>query len=360
MTQFMAHRREEWEAELRVAYDDGDTLAVLSGRYGTSNATVMRALAVTGPIRTRSEAHLRNSKRRLGADFFDVIDTEPKAYWFGFLVADGCIITGRRPPEVAVSVSVMGSDIEHLRKLAAIVGANVWKRDRCPSKDGQRMLQSADMKMGTLIARALLAKGVCQRKSYADDLTGVLEHVPPALWRHFLRGMIDANGWAFASGRDAVTIGVCGNARLMQLLVDFAHARLGVARPLVQGDPNSIPVFGKVKWSHKLDSRKLRDWIYADATVWLPRKRDACAALGEPAGSWYRGVLAYQGKWRVALYPGGRKGPTVSGGVHRTELEAALAYDRKARELYGNGTAQNIAPEGGRFDLWPHVQETTP
>lgn len=286
-------------------------------------------------------------------DFFNVIDSEPAAYWFGFLVADGHVTDLRN--DCRLSVSLMASDRDHLRRLAAVFDVPVRERDR-PATARLRANRCAEMQVGRRVATSLLEKGLCPRKSYAEDLTGVLEHVRPELWRHFLRGTIDANGWAFASPSRAVTIGICGNVMLMQLLVDVVHARLGVARPLVQRDPKAVPVFGKVKWSHKLDVRKIRDWIYADATVWLPRKREACDGLGSPAGSWYRGVRAKRGKWAACLYPGGRNGPTVSCGVHATELEAALAYDRKALELYGAGTAQNIASEAGRFDQWPHVE----
>ena len=45
---------------------------------------------------------------------FDVIDTEEKAYWLGFMYADGCIYS----KEYRMELSLQGSDVEHLQKFS--------------------------------------------------------------------------------------------------------------------------------------------------------------------------------------------------------------------------------------------------
>ena len=54
----------------------------------------------------------RNRKYNLNENYFEVIDTEHKAYWLGFIFADGYISSR----DNGFELSLKGSDIEHLHK----------------------------------------------------------------------------------------------------------------------------------------------------------------------------------------------------------------------------------------------------
>ncbi len=58
--------------------------------------------------------------------FFDTIDTEEKAYWLGFIVADGHIYkTG-----CGVSIELSKTDEDHLKKVASIFSRNRKLKNR--------------------------------------------------------------------------------------------------------------------------------------------------------------------------------------------------------------------------------------
>lgn len=249
-------------AGLRAAYDAGASRNALAAVHGVAPGTITRHLRRTGGTRSKAEAGALRARSRCGAGYFDVIASEPCAYWFGFIVADGAVTD-----DGGLRVALGQRDGEHVRRLAAIFGAPVHERRRGD-------VQTA---LGVIAGRAVLAKGVCPRKSYAADLSGVLDHVPVALWRHFLRGLLDGDGWTFPNHRGGVTVGVCGNVPLLTRLRDHVHGVLGVNRTKVVG--TSGAVFGQVKWAGRGDVLKLRDWLYADASVWLPRKRDTLESL---------------------------------------------------------------------------------
>ena len=44
--------------------------------------------------------------------FFDVINTEEKAYWLGFITADGCVVSKNR-----LTINLAVADVAHLEKL---------------------------------------------------------------------------------------------------------------------------------------------------------------------------------------------------------------------------------------------------
>src|SRR5581483_4155416 len=62
--------------------------------------------------------------------FFNVIDTETKAYWLGFITADGCVRTDHYNHQLKVKLK--DSDASHLEKLKAALAADH------PVKSGER------------------------------------------------------------------------------------------------------------------------------------------------------------------------------------------------------------------------------
>ena len=65
-----------------------------------------------------------------------------------------------------------------------------------------------------------------------------------------------------------------------------------------------------------------------------PRENAINAAKRRGCSSRYRGVdwCDVAKRWRARIYPGGK---TVNLGLFEAEIDAALAYDRAARQLYG-------------------------
>src|SRR5260370_41289523 len=90
-------------------YLAGATAEEAAAQFGYSYMACIYALKQRGiEPRGRSEAH-----RRYAVDeaFFDVIDTEEKAYWLGFLTADGTM------REKGGMLALQERDIDHLYKI---------------------------------------------------------------------------------------------------------------------------------------------------------------------------------------------------------------------------------------------------
>ena len=58
-------------------------------------------------------------KKKINENIFEIIDTEEKAYWLGFLYADGCIASGERS-DIELSLQLL--DKEHLQKFKDFIG----------------------------------------------------------------------------------------------------------------------------------------------------------------------------------------------------------------------------------------------
>jgi hypothetical protein len=81
---------EAQKEEICRRYLQGEGSYALAREFGVAGFTVSRLLNQRG-IKRRfgSEAHRTHSANH---SFFNTIDTEEKAYWLGFLAADGCIV----------------------------------------------------------------------------------------------------------------------------------------------------------------------------------------------------------------------------------------------------------------------------
>lgn len=116
---------------------------------------------------------------------FDIIDTAEKAYWIGFITADGYINEERQ----WLSIKLQGSDINHLYKFADFVGCsrdavkieyhNITKKPLC-----------CISLYSSYIVNALVQKGLRQNKS---DKEHVVE-VPYDFIKDYIRGIIDGDG----------------------------------------------------------------------------------------------------------------------------------------------------------------------
>lgn len=57
-------------------------------------------------------------------EFFKDIDTEEKAYWLGFLYADGCIYKGASKNSYRMQINIQASDSDVLEKFKNSIQAN--------------------------------------------------------------------------------------------------------------------------------------------------------------------------------------------------------------------------------------------
>lgn len=128
--------------------------------------------------------------------FFENIDTEEKAYWLGFICADGYI--NKRGSTVGITLDV--KDKMHLEKFLKALDSNLMRLD---FRKGQynKSYKSTDKVYINLYSKKMnsdLRKiGLTEFKS--RDLKELLIKLNKELTRHFIRGYFDGDGCVFDS-----------------------------------------------------------------------------------------------------------------------------------------------------------------
>ena len=131
-------------------------------------------------------------------DYFEDINTERKAYWLGFLYADGSIIETKKKNHVksALSIEIMKTDkylLEELKKdLNSDLDIKFLKKQSFINKGYNTISETCYIRFHSKKLISDLKKWGC-----IPNKTGKLNELPNIkddLIRHFIRGYFDGNG----------------------------------------------------------------------------------------------------------------------------------------------------------------------
>lgn len=214
-------------------------------------------------LRTLSEAA---TKYEVVSDFFSTIDTEEKAYWLGFMYADG-YVTGTK----IVGCKLSTKDEEHLIKLRNTLSpTKPLYYDETSQGFGNNTKSVALILTNRNLFKDLVRKGCIQNKSKL--LTFPNENiVPKELIHHFIRGYFDGDG--------SVTAGINpkGHIRILIGIVGTESFLSEIRKALSLEDTKYLYKY-KNKDIHELKVggtnvvKAIYNFLYKDATVFLERK----------------------------------------------------------------------------------------
>lgn len=263
--------------------------------------------------------------------YFSTIDTEPKAYWLGFLYADGWVFGGR------LGIKLQRRDREHLVAFSqAIFGCDRVKDgvSRGSTLDTGRVIRGGDHSVVTVSSVEMVGQlavlGMVPKKSLTHGLPTATQ-VPSHLLRHFIRGYFDGDGsisHRTAQGAKRWIVTVLSSRPFCERFTEHVETTLGIhiTPTKREGKISAVSISGNRQ------IKRFMDWLYDEATVWLPRKRalydelraDLIRIDSKPRTSRYRNVTydRTRGKWVATVRVNKR---TVHVGRFVTEEEAYQA-----------------------------------
>jgi len=209
-------------------------------------------------------------KQEIIYDFFDKIDTEEKAYWLGFLFADGNVT--KRGDVLNVNLQI--KDKDHLQKLASVFNKSLkTARDACR---GKIFMKSVLRVCSTYLCRSLIAKGIVPRKTYIDS--DVFCHVPKNLIRHFIRGNMDGDGCIcrfIGYGKIRFRVDFLGRSK-------FIHELKEILEKQFPDDPfyaTSYQSLWRLCICFNPRVYKVLSWLYDNSNIHLERKHKKYLSL---------------------------------------------------------------------------------
>lgn len=195
---------------------------------------------------------------------FDSINTEEKAYWLGFLYADGCV----RAKTNTVELSLMGSDINHLRKFQeflkykkeptlGVAKYNEKEFSRCRLAVTDRHFHDT-----------LISKGCIPNKSLVLVFPNENIFSSKELIRHFIRGYIDGDGCIYIQKGYSI-FNIVGTKEFLNSIKNYYPRIFSSVLHKDKRRPNSNT------YSMSVSAKKAAyfgDILYKGANIFLERK----------------------------------------------------------------------------------------
>jgi len=229
--------------EAVTRYAAGESAREIGSSIGVKHHMVEKWLHSKGVLLRKTKAW-----KTVNEAYFDAIDSEEKAYWVGFLGADGWVLDDG----MTIGLALKESDYSQVKKFAAAIGLNDSRIVKRRRGGVQVIFKSARM------WAALRVCGISPRKSESYDPV-----IPPGFEVAFWRGMVDGDG-AIIESRDGVCLAgtkeVCAKFKL------FVEREIGQMQKIhVYANYCAVQVEGAV-------ARLLMDKLYSGASTYLDRK----------------------------------------------------------------------------------------
>jgi hypothetical protein len=263
----------EKRKELSDKYLSGISSSELSKEYKANCVTVLNTLRRNGTKIRDAKEYVR--KYALNETFFDSIDTQEKAYFLGFLFADGCN-SGKK-----ISLNLSEKDLGILQKLNILIhpeGKPLYRGEAREStlKNGQIAHTKTNYHLvieNKHISDLLSSYGCTPRKTNTLEFPNFLN---PELVVHFIRGYFDGDGSVSLmppEPRIRAYISITSTRIFCEKIQQIVKEAINIESNILEKNYQTKNI---VEWRiySTLPSIKFLDWIYKDSTIHLQRKYD--------------------------------------------------------------------------------------
>ena len=256
---------------IKEKYLEGETIEEITDKYfkdkycsGEINM-VLRKLGITRPNGTQA---------KINHDYFENIDSEHKAYWLGFIYADGSItkkVYEKGSYTYRLRMELMFEDKYILEQMALDLESDLKPKEyyndtshfegyNKPKHTAYIMFSSKKMgedlvKLGVVPNKTLILKS--------------LPSIPDNLMKHFIRGYFDGDGSVYLTKDNTIKTAFYGTHDFINSIQDFLIKELDLTKKKITDQKEANVSFVGMA---KQESEKLYHYMYDEATIFLNRK----------------------------------------------------------------------------------------
>lgn len=263
----MGYLTKEQRLDLVEKYSTGEfTLTALSGLFDIRIDNIRKMFKKLNiPIH---KPKYTKKKYPYNEHYFDIIDTEEKAYFLGLLYADGCNDSNSS----RITLGLIEDDIEILKRfMSAVNCAKPLEYSNINSKHKKRKNQYKITLSGRYICQKLAELGCVSRKSLILQFPNN-NQVPTHMQQHFIRGMWDGDGSVLLN-RGRVSCVLCSTEHVCRSISLIVEKSIGVKGVIRQPKSNKNTYI--LSYNKKSSYQKFLPWLYNTETISLDRKRIA-------------------------------------------------------------------------------------
>ena len=246
------------ETEVLNQYSRLKNIHKVAEYFNISVSPISRIIKSTG-------FKLTNRRYNVNHNYFDLIDTEEKAYWLGFLFADGYIRERKSGNSLEMKLSI--KDKNHLELFRKSINSNhkiIEAFSNVKYKGGISSSHMCHLAIySSKLVNSVKQQGIHSRKTFTINKPKISD----TLINHFIRGYFDGDGsFSFnIKNKNKVTQLVTASENFKKFIVDtlknigidtFIYSKINVTIRNTEG------------------CLKFYDYIYKDSTIFLKRKKE--------------------------------------------------------------------------------------
>ena len=251
----------QYQEQIKQDYTTGVSKKEMETKYGLSRTQIRLALMGHYPFGERRLIDVPR-KHFFDYNYFNVIDTQDKAYWLGWLASDGSIKKN--------TIEFTITDESVVQNLLTCVSGTM-KIKKSYKKNRIKACYSLYLNSKSMV-EDLNKLGIVAKKAYRTIIPDISKDLIP----HFIRGYFEGDGCIYTNkNRNTFSIVSCSSQMLKQLESIFKNENL------IKKDRDYISwrkykyndnQYGVISVENKTECLHVLDYIYKNANLKLERK----------------------------------------------------------------------------------------
>ena len=237
------------ETELIEMYLSNDYKVDEICKYFNVSKFKIRSILIKNNIVSKS-----SKKYSYNENIFENIDNEEKAYWLGFLYADGYVRSDKRCNELKLKLGV--KDKEHLLKFKIFISDDEipvvyeeYKNSKCykVSINSKKIVNDL-IKLGCINKKSLIIK---------------FPIIKDELKNHFIRGYFDGDG-SISYSKKMVLLNIISGSNIFLSEISKVFESIGTKNSNLVGVSN---IYKYIQFSKMEDLYKIYQFLYKDSSI---------------------------------------------------------------------------------------------
>ena len=244
--------------EIINQYESGLSTCKIAELTGYSHVGILKALK-RNDITIRDMSHARQIYS-FNESYFDIINTEEKAYWLGFICADGYLDYDRK----AFQLMLSSKDKNQLNKFLKSIGSNHPIRDYENNGCG-----ASRVYIRNILLFQSLSKFINRNKTYSLRFP----NLDTKLIRHFIRGYFDGDGYVYSKKgyqKFSITSNKHFNIALKNILIESLGLKNNKDSIRHKENPNIITI----TFNGLNNIKKIYFYLYNNSRICMERKKN--------------------------------------------------------------------------------------
>lgn len=271
---------DEEKTIIDIMYKSGEKFDDIRSYLHCKEGTLRNYLKENGYVRRKrntvngKEKLKASRKHHFNEKYFEEIDTEDKAYWLGFLYADGNISYGKdrhgNRKGCKVELTLAEKDKKHLYKFLKCLSAdNDYPLEKRIVKLNEKEFVSYRLSLNSVIlGNDLENLGCVPHKSLILKRPKIAKH----LIRHFIRGYFDGDGCvSFNKELDNSIYTILGTKDILSFIKSESGISNKISIRQVKRN-NEYKQFYELSIGGIKSKMIFHNYIYKDANIFLDRK----------------------------------------------------------------------------------------